>query len=866
MLLSPTGKKEEDGEDGRGSGLPATPHIIHADLTFACRSSFGDPNAQPPTPKQTPTSSIFPSPVFETPRNNHGRFDESNGWTPKFAEDYSVFNSTPGNLRGSQGPFVDFVPATPYHPSARHKRPLSAGGIAAEIATHVNHFSPNPENPLPPVEPARRLQSSSTQAEGQGTSADTEKETAADSAQERSSKKARRAGTLNETSAQTATPPPSARKGERKLAPKLQTDTMQDDHGFGHQDFMGTPQQQLMPSFVTTPTDMYGYPLSAPATAPVFSGRNFWAAPDGSMTGMDMSLAAAVAGSDGTDVFQTPTPAQRAMGSMDWALDDQLFASAAGPSPTMMGQAAMTAATAASGAPAMTATTPLQQQGKRPRPLAPKGAVPSVDKSMVETAGFVGGSFQSPMDDPFAMVSANGGVNPGLLFSRPPSSSMDASGAAFVPMSQAELPSNLLPAAPGQLGSNASAGQDGDLRRSASFKDVSATKRYSLAASSPIKPLARPGLNRSLSEGRKKTPGRLPSNSLQSIAPGTRSFQPLATTATTGPGRPPRLSGRTSPLKTHHQRLSSLSSIPEAAASTERKRTSIKFTIDARGRARAEVVDEPSPTRQSFGRLGGRRDSGSYLGGGGGGVDAWGSSDDDSSTDDEPIILPPRRSSKSFALPDPVPAKPSASVVLHQQQSRKSLLEQQRRASAKDGPHFSFSVPGGDGIPNPFSDERGSNDDDESDAETIRDEPSSSQNGAKGDATTELRRLMEDRQSTRQQQQQHIQLHPAAAALQQRQRFGSMSGASAAAAAPSYHGAGASLPSNNSNVSSNMSNTISPTATSLTDASYATAGLPTPSTDPRSSHHPRPPHEIRCECGQVEADESGGGDGFMVQW
>jgi len=100
--------------------------------------------------------------VFETPRTDHGNFDETGGWTPRFAEDYSVFNNTPGNLRGTQGPFADFVPPfSPFASSAGRKRPLSAEGLAAEIATHATHFSPNPNVPLPPVDPARRLPSDS---------------------------------------------------------------------------------------------------------------------------------------------------------------------------------------------------------------------------------------------------------------------------------------------------------------------------------------------------------------------------------------------------------------------------------------------------------------------------------------------------------------------------------------------------------------------------------------------------------------------------------------------------------------------------------------------------------------------------------
>ncbi|KAK8088699.1 PHD-finger domain-containing protein [Apiospora hydei] len=108
--------------------------------------------------------SFSPSPVFETPKTSQPSFEvsSSSNWTPLFAQDYPVFNATPGSLRGgAQAPFIDFsVTTPPYHQVAGHKRPLSADDLAVEIASHVNHFSPNPSLSLPPVDPARRLQSS----------------------------------------------------------------------------------------------------------------------------------------------------------------------------------------------------------------------------------------------------------------------------------------------------------------------------------------------------------------------------------------------------------------------------------------------------------------------------------------------------------------------------------------------------------------------------------------------------------------------------------------------------------------------------------------------------------------------------------
>ena len=94
-------------------------------LTRVC--SFGNPNAQPPTPTQTPTSGQFPSPVFQTPRNNHSSFEDRSGWTPTFAEEYSVFNSTPGRLINSQHSFAEASTPRPLTASTQVRYHSTAG-------------------------------------------------------------------------------------------------------------------------------------------------------------------------------------------------------------------------------------------------------------------------------------------------------------------------------------------------------------------------------------------------------------------------------------------------------------------------------------------------------------------------------------------------------------------------------------------------------------------------------------------------------------------------------------------------------------------------------------------------------------------
>ncbi|KAK3379588.1 putative 3-isopropylmalate protein [Lasiosphaeria ovina] len=604
-------------------------------------SSFGDPNAQPPTPKQTPTSTIFPSPIFETPKANQGQFDESSGWTPRFAEEYS-------------GSFADFGPTSPY-----------TLGIAAEIASHVNHFSPNPN--LPPVDPSQRLQSSPA-------ALDTPL----------SAKRARRTKATRDSHGQTATPPPSARKGERKL-------------GFGQPDFMGTNHHGGMDGYVTTPTDVFGYPLSAPATAPAFGAQQSFWNPDAGM---------------GAGVFRAQHASHQPPSAADWGRANQMLQHAA----SIPGQ---------------------HGQGIEGHSL-PLGSHQSqtLQASSAEQQMFAA-SYATQMDDPFGIGVSGGAVNPGLIFSRPPSSSMDTSSFNAVMQTQnapAPMPSQET-RVNGRGPALAKASARNELRRSASEKELDPSKQNQAPATSPVKSSGRPGLSRSFSENRgKKQTGR---PILPTLAPAPRprsqaQSQPQPqpqSQSQSQPQQPPTLSnggtnrpivvqssrpnGRISPLKSnHHQRLSSLSSIPETVG--PRTRTQAKFTIDSNGRARVEttiIVDDEPPLsirkRHSAQPLSRRRQ--------------WGSSedDDDSSTDDEPIVIPSRNT--SFALPDP--RKPTTVHPFHYPQ--RSVSD---RSTTSYTTFRRASQGGGD-----------------SDGETVLNDVTPTAKPS-GDAASELRKLRKSRQ------------------------------------------------------------------------------------------------------------------------
>ncbi|KAK6950020.1 hypothetical protein Daesc_008343 [Daldinia eschscholtzii] len=631
-------------------------------------SHFGDPNAQPPTPKQTPTSTGFPSSVFETPKNNRASFEDSSGWTPQFAEEYSVFNSTPGNLKASHAPFADYSVPTPYQAS-NHKRLLSADSIVAEIATHAPHFSPNPNLPLPPVDPSKRLPSSPNSLVA-GLSPT---EAGFQSSSQHLSKKSYRDRT-QETQGQTATPPPSTHKGRQRLAPKLRTGNMQND-GFENEFVAGTSQQ--MPNFISTPSDLFSYPMSAPATASGYGdSRMFW---DTDMGGMDIDFSVASG-----EMFQASS--HRPTNSMDWGKSNEMFQE--------------------------TGTIPSQSQetnppAKKERMLAPKPPQPSLDTSVADVSMF-GQSFATSADESFAMMNQSGSVDPGLLFTRPPSSSMEP--ASFNPLSQPPLMQSFSQPEPIILA--AKAPKRGPVRRSTSNKEMNAGRKANRAsASSPVKSSSdRPGLSRSLSEKVNRKPVVSKASNLPNLAPATRPMpQSLGRPTSQGP----RIngSGRISPLKSQQQRLSSLSSIPETPA--PRTQTSVKFTIDSRGRARAEtttiVIDDDDTTPKAVRTRKEKR----------GGGRSWASSeDDDSSTDDEPIIIPSRNT--SFALPNPRQPAP-----LSYHSSQRSVSDQ---STSSLGIYYNE--------PDPV-------DDAESEAETVMNVPGGSNNY--GDATSELRKVIEDR-------------------------------------------------------------------------------------------------------------------------
>ncbi|KFZ08515.1 hypothetical protein V501_05918 [Pseudogymnoascus sp. VKM F-4519 (FW-2642)] len=197
--------------------------------------SFGDPNAQTPTPQQTPTSAAFRESALGTPQGNINAFDTRSGWTPTFAEDYTVFNATPGRLTNTQSTFEPFSLGNPTLGSSAHE------GVFENSDTKT------------PNRPNQRLR--------------------------------------EPLSGQTATPPRSTAKDLKKERRRLEKSNMQhDEESFLQSGIMG---QDDFLDFTQSSGDMFSYPMTAPVPVPAYlnDDKSFWD-PDSSMADVSMDFMA----------------------------------------------------------------------------------------------------------------------------------------------------------------------------------------------------------------------------------------------------------------------------------------------------------------------------------------------------------------------------------------------------------------------------------------------------------------------------------------------------------------------------------------------------------------------------------------------
>lgn len=392
-----------------------------------------------------------------------------------------MFNATPGRLTTNQHHFVEASTPQLANTSPLDRRPSNAEHIASELASHVHHLSPNPSFPLPPVEPSDQLPSSPGTYSSIGGRFD-------DSAKKKVTPRKPKKRLEEAFSGQTATPPQSASKGSRKLAPKVIPETMQNDSQNSQYGIDESPtQHHNLLQFPTSTADLFGYPMSAPATAPVFTNtKPFWD-PDTSMTGLSLDFSA-----DTADMSNAGS--HRVSNSFDWGRNNQMFQDTVNMPPSQP-------------AP-QTQQTPTQPAAKRQRPLAPKVSVPPTPEVPTTQASFDFFNTTPTWDEPFSATSV-GGVDPGLLFSRNLATTMPSEFEDVVLPATRPATSHLV-REPYQHQMREAKEQQEALRRARSSRESSSSRRFERGTvSSPIKGSARPGLQRSVSESRGKRTGKI---------------------------------------------------------------------------------------------------------------------------------------------------------------------------------------------------------------------------------------------------------------------------------------------------------------------------------------------------------------------
>lgn len=414
--------------------------------------SFGNP----PTPTRTPTSA---SPNTQTPRNKSD-FENRTGWTPTFAEEYSVFHATPGRLTGNHS-FEASTPR-PSTASSQNQHFPTLDDSTSEFSTHVQHISPNPN--------ATTLSSSHQFTTSPNLFSPTQSRFD-DISKPKVTPRLPKKRLEEAFSGQTATPPASATKGSRRLAPKKSKGMMQNDSQDSQYGNSQTPSQNLdFMSYPSTSGDFF-YPMSAPATAPVYSNpKSFWD-PDANMGGMDLDFTTDDAGMFTTGIHHVSNP-------LDWGKDNQMFQDS------------------------INAPLPSQNEPqspviiKRQRPLAPK--LPTTSMSLDFNSN-------TASDDPFSALSLDGGVDPGLLFSQSNSTSLSRT-FEKAPDSTSRPATGHVNLTPYQHQIRDFRRDQEENRRSRSSRDNIKPRRTDRSSiSSPTKS-SRPNLQRSVSDNRGKRP------------------------------------------------------------------------------------------------------------------------------------------------------------------------------------------------------------------------------------------------------------------------------------------------------------------------------------------------------------------------
>ena len=272
---------------------------------------------------------------------------------------------------------------------------------------------------------------------------------------------------------------------------------MQNDPQDSHYGNLETPIDNVdFAAFLSTSADMFSYPMSAPATANVFSHtKPFWDA-DASMAGMDLDFTA-------EDAAMFATGSHKISSSFDWGRNNQMF------------QGSMNMSQSQSQPPLQaeelnTTTTTTKQPIKRQRPLAPK--VTTAGTTTLPKSFDFNTASTTVTDDPFSVAAMGASVDPGLLFSQINSTAVsnDFEDVTLPEPRPATSHAGHVTLQPYQHQQREFRKDQEELRRSRSTRERSSGRGFDRqTVSSPVKGSARPGLHRSASDQVKRTQGKL---------------------------------------------------------------------------------------------------------------------------------------------------------------------------------------------------------------------------------------------------------------------------------------------------------------------------------------------------------------------
>lgn len=262
--------------------------------------SFSDRGGEPPTPTQTPTSATFLQTSFEPPKEESSFYDPRVTWNTA-----DPCASSPDFLKTPKYLAFATPKGSPSLGESSRKRRFSGQNIEDEIASHVHHLSPNPSLKLPPVEPSRQLSSSPNPS----LSSSSTKRSC-----QRTSKQAsipsklgldEDIGPTMRSASSMQTPPPTSTSASRRKSQQAQTAKLAKQSAASARR-MSTPiapktkavdamssqieESPLQLGSLQFSPDGFGFPLSGPATAPIYPQQKLFWDPDQNTDGMNIDF------------------------------------------------------------------------------------------------------------------------------------------------------------------------------------------------------------------------------------------------------------------------------------------------------------------------------------------------------------------------------------------------------------------------------------------------------------------------------------------------------------------------------------------------------------------------------------------------